>query len=169
MTTFHPNSSKDRLLAPSVRSSRPASIMTTDSIDTIMIGESAFEPRPKISVNNVNSSSAPAPRRPAAPQPYRGFPSYDAYLQAMRDWVDSKLYFETDVQLIGFYGTKDMEYYKSLPGFKSQRRIKAERRNTVAKIPTNDSAKSQDGSQERREKTLKDKAKNVFGRRATVV
>ena len=169
MTTFHVNSSKDRLLAPSFRSSRPASVMTTDSIDTIMIGKPAFEQRPGISVNDGASTSAPAARRSAGPQPYRGFPSQEAYLQAMRDWVESKMYFESDVQLRGFYGTKDMEYYRNKPGFRSHKRGKDQRRHTVVKVPSNESTSSQDGSDTKRDRTLKERAKGVFGRRATIV
>ncbi|QDS70838.1 hypothetical protein FKW77_005140 [Venturia effusa] len=47
--------------------------------------------------------------RASSALPYRGFPSKAAYLQALRQFADSKMYFETDSQLVGFYGTKTTE------------------------------------------------------------
>lgn len=72
---------------PRVSSSRPPSVFSAQSIDTLV-----------------------------ADQSYRGFPSEQAYLDALKAWADSKTYYETEEQLRGFYGTKTVENYLSQPG-----------------------------------------------------
>ena len=181
MATFQRNTSKDRLLAPSIRSSRPASVMTTDSIDTIIASRplpASSQPAAQSSRHeNSTTSSPPATTTTQGPQPYRGFPSHEAYLAALRSWVEEKMYFESDYQLRGFYGTKPMQYYMDKPGLRSHKKSKnqegkqVDRRASLARVPTRESVtsgKSQDDEQ-KTESTFKSKAKAVFGRRATVV
>ena len=87
------------------------------------------------------------------------------------------MYFESDYQLRGFYGTKPMQYYMDKPGLRSHKKPKnqegkqADKRSPLARIPTRESVtsgKSQDDEQ-KTESKFKTKAKAVFGRRATVV
>lgn len=177
MTTFAAGSSREHLLNPfvlpdpSIRSvSRPASVFTTDSIDTII----ASKPTQAQTGANTASSSQGQPQ--ALSQQYRGFPSYEAYLDALRSWTESKMYFETDHQLRGFYGTKTAEYYMSKPGLRSHKKNKqikeTERRSTIARVPTHESdqgaKRAQDG-EERKEGKLREKARSIFGRRASAV
>lgn len=82
-----PSSSRHHLLT----SSRPSSILTTNTDATL-----------------TNRKSQDTIR--ALPvEPYRGFPSKEAYLTALRQFADSKKYYEMDSQLVGFYGTKTTE------------------------------------------------------------
>jgi hypothetical protein len=41
--------------------------------------------------------------------PYQGYESEGAYIAAFKGFLKEKEYFETDMQLMGFYGTKTME------------------------------------------------------------
>jgi len=171
MANFHSNSSAERLLSsqlslaePSIRSSRPASVITTDSIDTII-------------------ASPPKEVRPEQPKPYKGFPSEEAYLAALRAWAEEQKYFKIDTQLTGFYGTKTSEYYMNQPGLRSERkaRMQADRRNTIARVPiivsTNGGANTvpetvpeivSRGEPGRKGSKVGKVAGKMFGRRATV-
>jgi hypothetical protein len=65
--------------------------------------------------------------------PYRGFPFKEAPLAALLNFAKEKQYFESDHQLIGFYGTKTVEDYLKEPGgfrskSKSERKAEKERR-----------------------------------------
>lgn len=82
-----PTSSRHHLLS----SSRPSSILTTNTDATLTNRESQ---------DTLRASPAVS---------YRGFPSQEAYLQALRQFADSKKYYEMDSQLIGFYGKKTTE------------------------------------------------------------
>ncbi|CAK4031137.1 Hypothetical predicted protein [Lecanosticta acicola] len=48
-------------------------------------------------------------------QRYKGFPSEEAYLAALREWVESKKYIQTDATMVGYYGTTTMDEYASRP------------------------------------------------------
>ena len=155
MPTFKPNSSSDHLLgpAPSVRSSRPASVYSSASIDTLVAA--------------------------GQPQGYRGYPSQEAYLLALQEWVDSKLYFESDVQLRGWYGTKTKDHYLSKTSVFEERRARkreereeeSQRRATVARLGV---VHEEEGDGEERDvggvkEKKESKLRRVFGRRNTVV
>jgi hypothetical protein len=56
---------------------------------------------------------------------YRGFPSEEAYLAALRAWVQEKEYIQLDTALIGWYGQKTKEYYLSQPGLGLRKKAKA--------------------------------------------
>ncbi|KIW17119.1 hypothetical protein PV08_04310 [Exophiala spinifera] len=62
---------------PPPRPSRPASVFSASSIDTLV-----------------------------ADQGYRGFPSREAYLQALMEWAEEKKYHQSNEQMLGFYGRK---------------------------------------------------------------
>lgn len=52
----------------------------------------------------------------AATEPYRGFSSKQAYLDALREWAENKKYeAPSGTSLIGFYGSTTMEEYASRP------------------------------------------------------
>ena len=113
-------------------SSRPPSVFSAASIDTLV-----------------------------ADQSYRGYPSKDAYLQAMREWVDSKKYYENDIQLQGFYGTKTSEVYKSRPGLRSTR----PKRQTATQLGSVDEAEGTAVAVDHQVKTSA--LKKIFTRRKT--
>jgi hypothetical protein len=85
-------------VAPSVASSRPASVVSfhTDVKDTSS----------QSSRHSVHSK--PANR---ANKSHRGYPSEEAYLQALMEFGKEQEFFESDNRLIGFYGTKTVEDY----------------------------------------------------------
>jgi hypothetical protein len=118
---------------PLLRSSRPPSVFSAASIDTLV-----------------------------ADQSYRGYPSQQAYLEALREWVDSKMYYESEIQLKGFYGTKTSEYYKNKPGLRSEKKA---RRTPVAHLGT---VADESESNPAVEETKGSKLKKVFSRRKTV-
>ncbi|KIY00902.1 uncharacterized protein Z520_03568 [Fonsecaea multimorphosa CBS 102226] len=108
MSIKEPRSAFDR--NPQFPSSRPASIFSAQSIDTLVTDQS-----------------------------YRGFPSEQAYLDALKEWAQSKMYYETGEQLEGFYGTKTLddilEKHGAVRGVKKSSRN--QRRATVApQLPT---------------------------------
>jgi hypothetical protein len=65
---------------PRAQMSRPASVFSAQSIDTVV-----------------------------ADQSYRGFPSEQAYLDALKVWAQSKMFYEADEQLSGFYGKSTVD------------------------------------------------------------
>jgi len=134
---------------------------------------SSFRP-----VSSCEHSPAPASTRTSSiasaetlvsPE-YRGFASKDAYLEALRVWVEEQMHFQADVQMTGFYGKTTMEEYKSRPGLREDRRARkeAERRQTLAKTPTRVDEESQENPQEDvKVKKTSNFARRMFGRRAT--
>ena len=50
-----------------------------------------------------------------APKPYKGFPSEEAYLEALREWAETKKYVNYDTSLVGFYGQTSMQELASRP------------------------------------------------------
>ena len=113
------------------RSSRPASVFSAASVDTLVADKS-----------------------------YRGYPSKDAYLNALREWVDSKNHYDCDTQLPGFYGTKTAEYYKNKPGLLDDRRKRA----AAARL----NAVPEEGTPKPPEQSKGDKLRQMFTRRKTV-
>eukprot|EP00918_Siedleckia_nematoides_P005419 GHVU01011948.1.p1 GENE.GHVU01011948.1~~GHVU01011948.1.p1 ORF type:complete len:169 (-),score=22.48 GHVU01011948.1:323-829(-) len=75
---------------------------------------------------------------PAPPQPYRGFPSEEHYMAALREWAESKKYLQQDqTQLIGFYGDKTLQEYADKPkmeGLGLRRKWKARKEEKTQKI-----------------------------------
>jgi hypothetical protein len=67
--------------------------------------------------------------------PYRGFPSEEDYLAALRAWAKDKEYVQFDTALIGFYGRKTKEDYINQPGLglrkKAKERKEEKRRATI--------------------------------------
>lgn len=108
MAHLRPYESREHLLSARsslAPSSRASSIYSTDSIDTVLV--------------SGNPSG-----QPTEPQSYRGFPSREAYLAALRDWAESKQFLESDYQIRGFYGQKTMDYYKNKPGLRDARKAR---------------------------------------------
>ncbi|KIW95697.1 uncharacterized protein Z519_04282 [Cladophialophora bantiana CBS 173.52] len=103
MSIKEPKSAFDR--NPQLQSSRPASIFSAQSIDTLV-----------------------------ADQSYRGFPSEQAYLDALKEWAQSKMYYESDEQLQGFYGTKTLDDILTRQGTprSAKKNTRDQRRATVA-------------------------------------
>ena len=172
MTTFRPNSSCDHLLgpsaAPSIRSSRPASVFTEASCDTLLPTDSGHQ-------GNDEPEGT-----------YRGFPTHEAYLAALQEWVDSKLYFETDKQLRGWYGTKTKEEYLSKTSVWEERRARKQeekreserqRRATLARLGAvveeergiEEGDVGEEGRGAVKAGKKESRLRRVFGRRATVV
>ncbi|KXT17977.1 hypothetical protein AC579_9615 [Pseudocercospora musae] len=90
------------------------------------------DPRPSTDTSRTliadSASIAPSEAstlRPAS-TPYRGFASEAAYLEALREWAESKRYIQPDSSLVGFYGDTTMETLASKPRmeFGISRRIK---------------------------------------------
>ncbi|RMZ85041.1 hypothetical protein DV738_g5, partial [Chaetothyriales sp. CBS 135597] len=88
---------------------------------------------------------------------YRGFVSEEEYLKALREWIESKCYYESDTHIHGWYGTKTKQDYLNEPSIFGERRarktaekLEKERRRqqaAVAKLtslPENDEAALQD-------------------------
>ncbi|KIW32456.1 uncharacterized protein PV07_04002 [Cladophialophora immunda] len=154
MSVKEPRSAFDR--NPQLPSSRPASIFSAQSIDTLV-----------------------------ADQSYRGFPSEQAYLDALKEWAQSKMFYESDEQLQGFYGTKTLDDILIKQGTTrgAKKSVRDQRRATVApQLPTlaehngsattlsrqNSVAQGADATDERPE-AKGSKLKRVFTRRKTVV
>lgn len=64
---------------------------------------------------------------PMVRRPYKGYPSEDDYIKAFTEFLMEKQYFETDMQLRGFYGTETMEDYLKKNGYKSKAERKREK------------------------------------------
>ncbi|KIW85272.1 hypothetical protein Z517_00662 [Fonsecaea pedrosoi CBS 271.37] len=112
MSIKEPKSTFDREPQSQTQSSRPASIFSAQSIDTLVTD-----------------------------QRYRGFPSEQAYLDALKEWAQSKLYYENDEQLQGFYGTKTVDdiLHKQGTTRGAKKSVRDQRRATVApQLPTLD-------------------------------
>jgi len=78
MSIKEPRSVFDR--PAQISPSRPASVFSAQSIDTVVADTS-----------------------------YRGFPSEEAYLNALKAWANSKMFYEADDQLSGYYGKKTVD------------------------------------------------------------
>ncbi|KAJ9606538.1 hypothetical protein H2200_008546 [Cladophialophora chaetospira] len=100
-----------------IQPSRPASVFSAQSIDTVV-----------------------ADRR------YKGFPSEEAYLQALKEWAQSKMYYEAEDQLSGFYGKKTVDDILTKQGSVrgTKRNTREQRRATVA--PQLDTVTEHNGS-----------------------
>ena len=84
--------------------SRPASVFSAQSIDTVVADTS-----------------------------YRGYPSEQAYLDALRAWASSKMYQENDDQLPGFYGHNTVDDILLKQGcVRGVKKTKTKRRATLA-------------------------------------
>ena len=103
MSIKEPKSAFDR--TPKIQSSRPSSIFSAQSIDTLVTD-----------------------------QGYRGFPSEEAYLDALKEWAQSKMYYEADEVLTGFYGKKTVDDILGRQGTsRSAKKVpRKQRRATVA-------------------------------------
>ncbi|KAL6241245.1 hypothetical protein RBB50_011924 [Rhinocladiella similis] len=88
---------------PPPRPSRPASVFSTSSIDTLV-----------------------------ADQGYRGFPSREAYLQALQEWAEEKKYHQSTEQMHGFYGKRTVDEILGKQGGSTQ----TPRRATGARLGT---------------------------------
>ena len=136
---------------PQAQSSRPVSLFSAQSIDTVVADTS-----------------------------YRGFPSEEAYLDALKAWAHSKMFYETDDQLTGFYGHKTVDDVLHKQGTfrgakKSKRRATvAPQLDTVVENNSSASALSRHSSANvdaanASEENRGSKLKRVFTRRKTVV
>jgi len=92
-----------------------------------------------------NADSEPAPES-KTPTPYRGFPSEEAYLAALRNWaMEKEGYIKFDTALVGWQGRKTMDDYVNQPGMEfawrtrmKERKAEKQRRATVAAGATRD-------------------------------
>ena len=103
--------------SPQTQPSRPASVFSAQSIDTVV-----------------------ADRR------YKGFPSEQAYLEALKEWAQSKMFYEAEDQLSGFYGKKTVDDILSKQGCVRgvKKNTREQRRATVA--PRLDTVTEHNGS-----------------------
>ena len=98
-------------------------------------------------------------------QSYRGFPSRQAYLEALREWAEEKMYYHPTEQLRGFYGQKTVDEILDNQGGK----IPTSRRATVAQVGTaHDRQPAQVTEQADKENTA-NKLKKVFSRRKSTM
>ena len=103
------------LLSDSVAPSSAASIITVDDGDRTPRAHSPapYDKRFRIPAGQRRDTIADPTR---APNPYRGFPSEEHYLAALRDWADSKKFMEpVDTTLYGFYGPTSLQDYANKP------------------------------------------------------
>ncbi|OCT51280.1 hypothetical protein CLCR_09227 [Cladophialophora carrionii] len=154
MSIKEPRSVFDR--DPQTQPSRPASIFSAQSIDTVV-----------------------------ADQGYRGFPSEQAYLDALKAWAQSKMYYEADDQLSGFYGKKTVDDILSKQGTtrgtkkssREQRRATvapqlgtvAEHNGSAAALSRHSSANAAVDNSTAPAESKGSRLKRVFGRRKTIV
>jgi hypothetical protein len=151
MSIKEPRSAFDR--NTQIQSSRPASVFSAQSIDTLVTDQS-----------------------------YRGFPSEQAYLNALKAWAESKMFFEADEVLTGFYGKNTVDDVLKNQGTsrdakkpsRKQRRATvapqlatvAEQNGSASALSRHSSANVADGSGQADKGS---KLKRVFSRRKTVV
>lgn len=128
------------------RPSRPASVFSAASIDTLVADRS-----------------------------YRGFPTQEAYLQALQEWAEEKMYHESGEQLVGFYGTKTVDQILHGQAQDSSKTRKTPR-SSVAKLTTvvegegaGAGAGSPESTANKASQEKGSRLKKVFGRRRTVV
>lgn len=90
----------------------------------------------RMTIGNPETSSimtATTTDTTTASRPYRGFPSEEAYLDALRAWAEERMFLQSgDHSLIGYYGNKTMEEYAKdrppeLQGLGLRRKWKARR------------------------------------------
>jgi hypothetical protein len=122
--------------------SRASSIYSHDSVDTLTpVNRSSRQTRPESVYSEATIDTLVA--GPTERQGYRGFESREAYLAALRDWVDNQQYYESNVQLEGWYGTKTKQEYLDEPSIfelrrerkKAEKEAKDEqRRQTVSRL-----------------------------------
>jgi hypothetical protein len=98
------------LLSPSVAPSESASMVYTPSEYDGDRTPRAASPAP-----TARRETLADPTAVAQPRPYRGFPSEEAYLDALREWAESKKYIYHETALNGFYGHTTMAEYASRP------------------------------------------------------
>lgn len=139
--TTKPRSSTEtdrrHLLSQSVAPSETSSIIDGDRTPR------AHSPAPSSQLTEYERRDTIAESTPTR-RPYKGFPSEEEYLEALRAWAESKKYLQFDRTLVGFYGATTMQEYASRPGVEigwkkkwNERKArkeekKAGRRNTVA-------------------------------------
>jgi len=113
------------LLPPSLYSPSTANSTTTlTTADPSIAPEDSITPRPSTETPRVDSTPAP---ESGTPKPYKGFPSEQAYLAALREWAEERQYIRFDTELVGWQGRKTMEDYANQPGveFSWRTRMKA--------------------------------------------
>jgi hypothetical protein len=140
-------STQAKAIQPPRTTSRAPSVFSAASIDTL-----------------VGDSGTPG---------YRGFPSRQAYLEALREWAEEKMYYRPTEQLHGFYGNKTVDEILNNQGGK----IPSSRRATVAQAKVgNGTAHDEHGQQNRvvteqaadKENTA-NRLKKVFSRRKSTM
>lgn len=146
-------------LSPNARDNKSYSNATTP--------RASFDTTRRATISSIspdaNSIDSIASGPPPGPKPFRGFPSEEAYLKALKDWVEEKSFIHLDTSLQGWYGTKTQEYYLNQPDggsglrtmLREKREAKKQRRATVANInetpnEADDGAIQQEGSSSKR-------------------
>lgn len=111
-----PSTETDRrqLLAESIAPSETSSIYTATDGDRTPRAHSPA--RSTATQHNTTQTRHQSLAEASHPQPYRGFPSQAAYLNALQQWAETKKYVEpTQTGLKGFYGETTMEEYAARP------------------------------------------------------
>ncbi|KAF2478736.1 hypothetical protein BDY17DRAFT_305756 [Neohortaea acidophila] len=127
-----PSTETDRrhLLASSA-----SSIAPSDSVSVITArhgdNDGDATPRARSPARSIATTT-----KTSTSQPYRGFPSEEAYLAALRAWADGQKFTSFDTSLIGFYGERTAEEIASQPrpefGLRKKWRARRERKNSEA-------------------------------------
>ena len=77
---------------------------------------SAYNYTPSIDSRLASDETLPVHNSQNGSSTYRGFPSREAYLEALEEFAEGKSYADAhDHTLTGFYGTKTMDHYKKKP------------------------------------------------------
>ena len=90
------------LLSPSQTTTPVASILDFDHQSTPNSGQTTPRARSLAPTETTQTQQQQG-------QTYRGFPSEAAYLEALRQWAESKKYVQPELGLRGFYGEVTME------------------------------------------------------------
>jgi hypothetical protein len=150
MATFAPNytikprssteTDRRHLLAESTAPSETSSMIDFADGDRTPRAQS---PSRQSQINGYDRRDTIAESTPAR-RPYKGFPSEEEYLAALKAWAEEKKYIQHDTMLTGFFGNTTMQELASRPGVEiglkkkwrerkaRKEEKKAERRNTVA-------------------------------------
>lgn len=91
--------------------------------------------RPASIAPSISSVMSDATTITAPIHEQRGFKSREAYLAALNEFAESKLYMPAgDHTLHGWYGEKTMDDYKNRPGLRDDRKKKSKRAKSLAKL-----------------------------------
>ncbi|RMZ84598.1 hypothetical protein DV737_g1155, partial [Chaetothyriales sp. CBS 132003] len=102
-----------------------ASLFPVKDAEELRAGWTRSEPVAPPPVRDENGASFTSSINTlVADESYRGFASEDEYIKALREWIESKAYHESDIQIRGWYGTKTKQDYLNEPSIFEERRAR---------------------------------------------